>query len=173
MRADIGPARMLHRGSHRHAGLGFAMHNFAQMHKKITEFLLRIADFNAAGIARDNHPGIAHLATAFGIEWRLVQQHRHFSADRGVIYHLAIHHQRGDLALGNFGGIAKEFAGADLLLHIEPEAFGRRFPAAGPGRTGAALLLGHGGVEAFHIHRAAFTAQRILRQVQGEAEGII
>ena len=164
---------MLHRGTHRHAGLGFTMHNLAQMHEKIAKLLLRVADFDAAGIARDNHARIAHLAAAFGIKRRLVQQYGHFRPHRGMVHHLAIHHQRGDLALRDFGGIAKEFAGADLFLHIEPEAFRRRFTTAGPGRAGAALLFGHGGVEAFHIHRAVFTAQSILCQVQGKAEGII
>ena len=60
-----------------------------------------------------------------------------------------------------------------LLLDLEPDALGRRLARAGPGGAGAGALLGHRRVEAVEIDRAALLAQRVLRQVEREAEGVV
>ena len=59
------------------------------------------------------------------------------------------------------------------LGQLKPDLGIRRLAGADPGGAGLGLLLGHGGVKALHIHRPALFAQGILRQIQGEAEGVI
>ena len=60
-----------------------------------------------------------------------------------------------------------------MLLELEPDAVGRGVAGAGPGGAGAGALLGHGGVEAGEVDGAALLAQRVLREVEREAEGVV
>jgi hypothetical protein len=71
------------------------------------------------------------------------------------------------------GRVAQELGGADRLLQVEPQRLGRGLAGAGPGGAGAPLLLGHRRLEAGHVHRPALGAQRVLREVEREAVGVV
>ena len=172
MGADLAAAGMVHLRLHRLAGLRLAMRHGAEMHEE-AQLLLRVAHHDARAIGGGDQPGVADLAAALGIEGGLVQDHRDLGAGRGGIHHLAVRDHGQDLGLGALGGVAEELAGADLLLQVEPERLGGGLARAGPGGAGTALLLGHGGLEALDIHRAALGAQRVLCQVEREAEGVV
>ena len=86
---------------------------------------------------------------------------------------MATDDQRQNLALGALGGVAEEFGGADAFLDLEPHAFGGGLAGAGPGGAGAGALLRHRRVEAREIDGAALFAQRVLRQVDREAERVV
>ena len=133
---------------------------------------LGIGDPRRAGIGPD-FPGIAHLAAAFGIERGLVHHDLHRFTQRRPAHFGTGPHQGTDFALGGFGVIAQKFGRPLRLRQIEPDRGILGFARAGPAGARLGFLFLHRGVEAFDIHGAALFAQRVLRQVQRKAIGII
>ena len=163
---------MIHRGLHCLARARMACLQHAHMDEQ-PQFLLRVAHRDAQAVRAGDDARIADLAATLGIEGRLVQHDGDFSAGAGGDGLHAIDHDRDQFALRLPGAVAQEVGGADALLDVEPEAFGRGLPGAGPGGAGAGLLLGHCGVETDQIHLASLAAQGILRQVKREAVGVV
>ena len=143
------------------------------MHEQIAQLPLRVGDGDAQPVRPGNHPGVADLAAAFAVERRLVQHHRDLGPGVRVRHRLPADHQRQDLALGPLGGVAEELAGADGFLDLEPHPLGRRLARAGPRRARPRPLLRHRRVEPGEIDPAPLLAQRVLRQVDREAERVV
>src|SRR5690606_32003337 len=68
---------------------------------------------------------------------------------------------------------AEELGGADLLAQAEPHRLGGRLAGAGPGGARELALALHRLGEAVHIDADAARAQRVLRQVEREAVGVV
>jgi hypothetical protein len=68
---------------------------------------------------------------------------------------------------------AEKLGGADALLDLEPHPVGADIAGAGPRGAGAAALLGHRRLEPGRVHAPALLAQRILRQIEREAVGVV
>ena len=134
--------------------------------------LASVGDLGNTGLGADKAL-IAHLSATFGVERRLVHHDLYGCPSFSRPDFSPIAHQRVDLTLGCLQLIAQEFGGAMGLGQAEPNGGIRR--ATGPRPSGArlGLLLFHGGVKALHVHRTGLFAQHVLRQVQGEAVGVI
>ena len=123
---------------------GFEASSFdlADMDEQIAEFLLRIGDAEDRAFRPFDDAGVADLAAAFAIERRLVQNERAFLAGLEVCHLFAAGDERRDDAFRGFGIVAEEFAGAGLVLDLEPKPFRRRFarsPSRRPSRLPSAF----------------------------------
>lgn len=118
-----------------------------------------------------NPSAIADLTAAFGVERGLVDHDLHLAG--GFVDLCALGHKRGDLTFRGLGVVAQEFGRAELLGQIEPDRGIRGLARPGPAGARLGLLLFHCGVEPFGIDLALTFAQRILRQIEREAERVI
>src|SRR5581483_10042747 len=142
------------------------------MHEQVAGSLLRIGDLEAHAVATHD-AGVADLAAGLTVERRLVEDD---SADLALAERsdlLALLDQSGDDAFGALGLVAEEFGRADLFAQREPHGFRGRFAGAGPGSARLLTLALHGGVEALEIDADAARPQRILRQIEGKAIGVV
>ena len=155
------------------AGLEAAHRDFTDVHEDIAEVLLGVGDGeDGAAFAADLAP-VADLAAALAVERRLVEDDRAglaFFEPGGL---RAVGDEGGDDAFGPLGFIAEEFRRADLLADVEPDALGGSLARAFPGGAGLGLLALHGGRERVGIDPDAAGAKRVLREVEGEAEGVV
>ncbi len=117
--------------------------------------------------------GIADLAAGFAVERRLVEHHRDRRACSGGLHRRTVDDEGADLRLRGLDGVAEELGRPDLLTQLEPHALGRRLARPRPGGAGAGALLRHRRLEAGEIDRPALLAQRILGEIEREAERII
>ncbi len=117
--------------------------------------------------------GVADLAAQFAIEGRLVGDDQHVLAGTGFVDQLAALDQGQHAALGTVGLVAQELGGAVLVADVEPDALDRSLARALPGGARSLALAGHGGVEAGGIDGTAFGAERVLGEVEREAERVV
>ena len=120
-----------------------------------------------------HHAGIADLTAGFAVERRLVEDHEAVLAGLELRDLLAVLQQRQHDALGGLGVVAEELGRADALLDAEPDGLRRRLARAGPGRARLLALALHGGVEGIRVDADAARLQRVLRQVEREAVGVV
>ena len=120
-----------------------------------------------------HHAGVADLAAGLGIEGRLVGENGDLSAGVGFFDLLAVRDDGDDLPLGDRRGVAQELARAVALAEVEPDRFVRRLAGPGPALARLGALPLHRGVEPRGIDRPALSAQDVLRQIEGEAVGVI
>ena len=125
-----------------------------------------------AGIGLDE-AAIAHLPAAFGVERRLVHDDPDLLALGRRLDLGPVDHQRQDRALGLVGVIAQELGRAVAVGKVEPDRGVPRLARARPSGARLGLLLGHRAVEARDLDPAPLLAQRVLRQVQREAVGVV
>ncbi len=122
---------------------------------------------------RLDHPGIAHLAARLGIKGRLVDG----DLDLASLFRPRrcdpVPHQRNDLALGAFGIVAEKLGHAVLLGDVEPDRLIGHLARSGPGGARLGLLGRHGRIEPLGIDGAPLLAQRVLRQIERKAIGIV
>src|SRR5689334_4456935 len=123
-------------------------------------------------IGRDD-AGIADLAAGLAVERRLVDDDLHFVAAGSLSNGSTVLDDRLDDAFGALGGIAEKLACAMLFAQLEPDGFCRLIAGAGPMRARFGLLALHGIGEAAEIDADFAGAQRILRQVEREAVGVV
>ena len=116
---------------------------------------------------------IPHLPAAFGIEGRLVDDDLDLLALGCRLDFGAVPDQRLNLALGLFGVIAQELGRAVAVSQFEPDGRILRLARPGPGGAGLGLLFGHRRIKAGDLDPAPLFAQRVLRQVQRKAVGVI
>ena len=120
-----------------------------------------------------DEPRVADLAAGLAIERRLVEHQRPFLAALEALGRLAALDDGADLAFRRLRVVAQEIAGAGLVLDLEPDAFGGGLARALPGLARLLLLLLHGGVEGRHVDADAARLQRVLRQVERKAVGVV
>ncbi len=113
------------------ADLDLALGHFGAVNEEALAFLLRIADCKFAVVTGD-HAGVAHLATGFTVERRLVDDDLHLVAGSSAIDRDAVPNDRLDDAFGRFRVVAEEFSGAVLFLEFEPDGLGRLVAGTGP-----------------------------------------
>ena len=143
------------------------------VHVHVAQLFVDVGDGDAGAAGADHDPGVAYLAAGFPIKGALVADDRDPGAGLGLLHRLAIDDDGRDLALGALRLIAQEVGGAGFLADGEPHRLGRRLAGAGPGLAGLGALALHGGVEARHVDAETARAQRVLGEVEGEAEGIV
>ena len=122
-------------------------------------FALRVEDFHRF-LLIDEHAGVAHLTTHFGIEGRGIEHE--FEVGLLLLRDLAI--------LEDAATIFGEIPSHELRF-----AFVHRHPVGGfdsGGIAGALLLLLHLGVEGGFVHRQTGFGADQLREVEGETVGI-
>ena len=117
--------------------------------------------------------GVADLAAALAVERRLVEDDEALVAGGELVDHLAALDQRGDDAFGGLGFVAEELGRADLVGDGEPDLVFAGLAGAGPALAGLGALLGHRILEAREVDIDAARAQRVLRQVEREAVGVV
>ena len=71
------------------------------------------------------------------------------------------------------GLVAQELGGAVLVADLEPDPLDRGLARALPGRPCRLALAGHGGVEAGGVDAAALGPERVLGEVEREAERVV
>ena len=81
--------------------------------------------------------------------------------------------QRQNLGLGGLRAVAEELGRAEPLAKLEPDRLGLRLAGAGPARPRLFLLPLHRPGEAVGVDADAARLQRVLRQVEREAEGVV
>ncbi|EGY00849.1 hypothetical protein AZA_84542 [Nitrospirillum viridazoti Y2] len=172
--ADVAPAAAVHAQLHQLSGRKRAVGDGADVGEDGAQLLLRVADGHLDATGAEDHAAVAHLAAGLAIERRLVHQDDDVLAGGGLVQLVAVAVQHGrDLALGVLGVVAQELGGAQLILQLEPHPLGRGLAAAGPGLARLGPLTLHGGGEAIDLDGAIAAAQHVLRQVQGEAVGVV
>ena len=134
--------------------------------------LAHVGDGDAGAVGFEG-AGVADLAAGFGVEGRLVQHDLHLDADRRSLDGMAADEEGGDLAFGGLGVVAEELGGAELLGEVEPDRLVGGLAGAGPGGAGLRLLLGHRRLEAGDVDGAVLLAERVLGEVEREAEGVV
>src|SRR5439155_13780217 len=144
----------------------------AGMHKNVARLLLRVGNAHAHPLA-GHYAGVADLTAGLAVERGLIDENRAALAliERGDL--LAVLHQRGNDALCLLGLVAQKLARADLLAQREPDGLGRGFARTCPRGARLLTLARHRGVEAIGIDRDAAGPQRVLRQVEREAERVV
>ena len=118
-------------------------------------------------------PVVADLTAGFAVERRLVDDDEARLAGVQPVDLCAVPHQRDDRALRLLLAVAEELGRAGAVADAEPDRLGRGLARARPGGAGLGLLALHRGVEAVEVDRDAARAQRVLRQVEREAEGVV
>src|SRR5690606_10213881 len=81
--------------------------------------------------------------------------------------------KRCDYAFGFLSFVAQELRGTSLVLDGKPHSFRGRLARPGPACARLGLLALHGGIEAFEVDADLALAQRILRQIEWEAVGVV
>src|SRR5262249_60161192 len=86
---------------------------------------------------------------------------------------VSVRHEAGNHTFGGFGLLAEELGRADALLDGKPERLGLRLPRSGPGGARLFALALHRRVEGVSVDGDAARLERILRQVEGKAVGVV
>ena len=149
-----------------------ARHDLAEMDEQPVGLLLRVGDHDLEAVAADR-AGVADLAARFAVERRLVDHHRNLGPFGGRIHGLAVAHHCRDHAFCLFRRVAEELGGAKPVAQFVPDGFRGRLAGAGPAGAGLGLLPLHGVGEAGDVDRNAALAQRILREVERKAVGVV
>ena len=144
----------------------------ADMDVEVAQLLQRVGDGDHGRAGADG-AGVADLAAQFAIEGRLVGDDQHILAGSGLVDQLAAPDQGQHAALRTVGLVAQELGGAVLVADVEPDALDRGLARALPGGARSLALAGHGGVEAGGIDGTAFGAERVLGEVEREAERVV
>ncbi|EGO96301.1 hypothetical protein APM_0875 [Acidiphilium sp. PM] len=170
--ADGAAAGVIDLGMDGIAGGDLAFLDRAVMDEEIAGLFLGVgdADGDAGGGER---AGVADLAAAFGVEGRLVEDEGDLLPGLGAAGGRAVHHHGEDAGIALLGRVAEELGAAETVAQVEPDGFGRGIAGAGPGGAGAGFLLGHRRGEALVIEAAMLLAQRVFRQVEREAVGVV
>ena len=155
------------------ADLERALLDAAQMHEHVAELLLRIGDAEQRALRALDHALIAHLAAGLSVERRLVEHERGLIPGLEAFHLRAILDDRAHFAFGGLRAVAEEVGGAGALLDLEPHGFGGRLARAAPGLARLRLLLLHRRLEAGGIDGDAARLQRVLRQIERKAVGVV
>ena len=81
--------------------------------------------------------------------------------------------QRSHHALGGLGLVAQKLGRAELLAQREPDRLGRGLAGARPGLARLGALALHGRIEASRSTPMFARFQRVLREVEREAIGVV
>ena len=154
------------------AHLQRALLHWAQMHEEVAGLLLGVGDAELDALARQQ-AGVADLAAGLRIERRLVEHDRTALAGLQAVGILAVLHQRRHHAFGALGLVAEEFGGAELFAQRKPDVLARGIAGARPRRARLGLLLFHRVGERRLVDADAARLQRVLRQVEREAIGVV
>ena len=134
---------------------------------------LGVADLELGGVAREG-AGVAHLAAHLGVERGAVEHDLDLGAGLGRLDGGATRDDGDDLgALELVAVVALELRGGQLVGQRGPDVVEVAPGVAVGGGAGAALLLGHGGVEAIHVDVVAGAGGDLDGQVDGEAVGVV
>ena len=147
--------------------------NPADMRVQPAQRLVGGLDCEFEAFGRPYPPGIPGLATAFAIERRLVGQNDHLVTGPGRIDLRAVLDDRNDLGFASGRIVARELGRSLRIGDIEPDLFAGRLARTLPRRPGSRLLLLHRRVESALVDGDAAAAQRIFRQIVGEAIGVV
>ena len=170
--ARRGPRGVIDGELDRHADARGAFDDRDVVNDEVAEFFARVAHDGA-----EARPGdladVADLAAQFAVERRLVEDERAGLTGLEPVDLDAVPDDGADHAFGRLGLVAEEFGGADPLAQAVPHRLGRGFARPGPGAAGLGALARHRGVEAVDVDRQAARAQRILGEVEREAECVV
>src|SRR5262249_36999072 len=169
---DGAPARVIDLERERGTDLQRALLHHAGMHEDVARLLLGVGDLEANALA-GHHTGIADLPARLGVERRLVDDNRAALARLEACDLLAVFAQGSAHAFRALGLVTEELGGAALFAQREPHRFGRGVARARPGRARLFLLALHRSIEAFGVDGDTAGAQRVLRQIEREAVGIV
>ena len=155
------------------AGLERSLFEDALMDDEIADPLLRVGDAEQRALSCADHAVIAGLAARFAIERRLVDHQRAFVSLLELGHFLALGNDRPDDAFGLLGVVAQELRSPDALADVEPDRVGLGLARAFPRLARILALLRHGPVEGLRVDADAARLQRVLRQIEREAIGVI
>ncbi|MHC2377648.1 hypothetical protein ACVIHA_002023 [Bradyrhizobium liaoningense] len=151
----------------------FAALHRTDMDEEIAELLLRVGDAELDAALTREHAGVPDLAAGLRIERRLVEHDRARLAGLEAGDFVAVLDQRGYHAFGALGLVAQEFGRTQLLAQREPDCLGSRLARALPGLARRHLLALHRIRERRLVDADAARLQRVLRQVEREAVGVV
>ena len=143
------------------------------MDDEIAEPFLRVGDPEQRAARSADHAMIAGLTARFAIERRLIEHECALGSLLELRDFLAVCDHRRDHAFGLLGVVAEEFRCPDALADIEPDRIGPGLARAFPGLARVLALFRHGPAEGIRIDGDAARLQRILRQIEREAIGVI
>ena len=123
--------------------------------------------------AETDGAGVAHLPARLGVERCLVDDQRHRVAGFGAPSLFAANNQGPDHALGALRAVAEELSRADPLADAEPDRVARSIARACPGPARRLALAFHTGLEALALDRTPLGTERVLGEVEREAEGVV
>ncbi len=171
--ADGAAALVIDLGDHRLAAGEPSRVEPAEMDDEIAYPFLRVGDAKPRPALAADHPGIAHLPAAFGIERGLVEN------DGDLRPRLRLLDLGGAGAEGEhhpfclLGAVAEELARPEPFVEFEPDALGRLLAGARPGGAGPGPLRRHRRLEARDIHAPPLLAQHIGGEVERKAIGVV
>ncbi len=142
------------------------------MDEHVARLLLGVGDNDGDALA-PHLALVADLAAALAVERRLVDHDGAALAGLQRVDFLAVAFESGDDALGAFGLVAEELGGAELLAQRKPHRFLRRLARARPRGARLRALALHGVGESRDINANAARAQRVLREIEREAIGVV
>ena len=172
--ADLLPARRVDREPHRVADRERARLDLAVVDEEAVRLLLHVVDGEARALVALDRTGIADLAAQLGVERRLVDDDRDLVACARRFDRLAgAADHRQHLGLGGLGAVAEELGRPEPLAELEPDRIGLRLAGPRPARARLLLLPLHGAGEAVGVDRDAARLQRVLGEVEREAEGVV
>src|SRR5581483_9923935 len=140
--------------------------------EQVAGLLLGVGDTEANAVS-GHDTGVADLAAGFAVERRLVHHDGAALALGERSRFLAVLDQRRNDAFGRLGLVAQELGGAAFFAQRKPDRLGRGFAGAGPGGARLLALALHRGVEAVDVDADAARLQRVLREVEREAVGVV
>src|SRR3546814_13112120 len=118
-------------------------------------------------------PCIAHLATAFAIERRLISDDDDLFARRGSIDCSTVPDERNHLPLSFGGCIAGEFSASRIFSNVEPDFVRRLFAGPLPRSSSGGPLLGHGGIESGAVAAAGLRPQGVRSEERRVGKGCV
>ena len=170
--ARRGPRRVIDGELDRQADPRGAVDDRDVVDDEVAELLARVAHDGA-----EARPGdladVADLAAQLAVERRLVEDERALLAGLEPVDLDAVLDDGADDAFGRLGLVAEEVGRADPLAQGVPDRLGRGLARSGPGAARLGALALHRGVEAVDVDRKPARAQRVLGEVEREAEGVV
>ena len=144
----------------------------ADVHEHVAQLLLRVGDAEQRALGALDDARVADLAAGLAVERRLVEHERGLLAGPQAADLLAVHEDGLDLAFRGLGVVAQEIGGARFSRTSNQTLRSPRRRAL-PGLARLLLLLLHGRVEGIGVDADAARLQRVLREVEREAVGVV
>ena len=155
------------------AGLEGALLDHTDVDEQIAQLLLRVGNAEQRVLGPLDDALVADLAAGLAVKGSLVQHQRRLVPRLQARDLLAVLQDCTDLSLGGFRVVAQEIGGADALFDLKPDGLGRGLAGSLPGLARLLLLF------FIAVSKPAVSTvmpralERVLRQVEREAVGVV